>query len=143
MIRLHTSTKDLEGTAYFELLPGPYREECWGPNSVFLDEEGFGFIEPIFVKLCPKYDHYAFTEIGRPLWQDILKELDRLAAILDDEPTDEVVSSRLGFFFRDTERKFFEDRTTSVAQLRQMLVQLTSWLRFQLNDQSVISVLGL
>jgi hypothetical protein len=138
MIRLHTSMKDLDGTAYFELLPGPYRGECWGPNSVFLDEEAFGLIEPIFVRLCPKYDHYAFTDIGRPLWRDILTELDALAAVLDDTPTDRELSSRLGFFFRDTERKFFENRTASIVELREMLLGLTSWIRIQLNENSVI-----
>ena len=143
MIKLYTSTREIKGTDYFELLPGPYRNEHWGANSVFMDEETFGFIEPIFVKLCPKYGHYALTEIGRPLWQNILEELDALSAVLEKEPTDEVLSSRLGFFYEDTEREFYENRTRNVAQLRQMLRELTAWVRGQLSEQSVISVLGI
>lgn len=143
MIRLHTLTQELRGTAYVELLPGPYRDQCWGPSSVFLDEEAFGFIEPIFRKLCPKYDHYAFTEIGRPLWQDILRELDALATLLDSRPTDEALSSRLGFFFHDTQSKFFENRAESLTRLHALIRELASWIRAQLNEHSVISVLGL
>lgn len=66
MITLYRSTAELEGTAYIELLPRPYRDQCWRPRSVFLDEEAFGFIEPMIEKLCFKYNHYAFTEIGAP-----------------------------------------------------------------------------
>ena len=143
MISIHRSTAELEGTAYFELLPGAYGGHCWGPNSLFFSEEVFGFVEPIFAQLCPEYDHYAFTEIGQPLWRDILKELDALATLLGSGPSDAALSSRLGFFFPETERKFFESRNESILQLRQMIGELVTWLRGQLEKHDVISVLGL
>src|SRR5204862_292237 len=61
---LQTDAAALEGTAYFEFLPGRYAGECWGRQSVFLTEQAFAHIEPIFQKHRPDFDHYAFTEIA-------------------------------------------------------------------------------
>jgi hypothetical protein len=143
MLKLYRSTAELDGTAYFELLPGPYRESCWGPDSVFLDEEGFGFVEPVFVKLCPKFDHYAFTEIGRPLWRDILRELDALADFLRGAATDEQVRAIFGLFVGDTEETFFARPTENRKALREMIENLTGWVRAKLHQHNVVSVLGL
>ena len=143
MIKLFRSTAELEGTAYFELLPGPYRNSCWGPDSVFLDEEGFGFVEPVFVRWCPTFDHYAFTEIGRPLWGDILKELDALADLLRGEPSDENIRATFGFFFGDTEENFFAHPRENRKALREMIESLAGWVRTKLEQHDVVSLLGL
>jgi hypothetical protein len=143
MTWLHKSKEALEGTAYFEFLPGPYCDQCWGPTSVFLDERTFGLIEPIVLAVCPKYDHYAFTEIGRPIWCDVLAELDRLVAFIDGSPTDEALRSRLRFFPRDSESAFFAKRDKSLAQLRATVQDLSRWLRATLGEHDVISLLGL
>jgi hypothetical protein len=143
MIKLYQDTAELDGTAYFELLPGPYRESCWGPDSVFLDEEAFGFIEPIFERLCPAFDHYAFTEIGRPLWHDILRELDARADMLRGDPSDEHVRATLGFFGLDTDNKFFARPTENKQALRELIEALAGWVRAKLQHNDVVSVLGL
>jgi hypothetical protein len=143
MIKLYRDTAELEGTAYFELSPGPYRESCWGPDSVFLDEEAFGFIEPIFERLCPTFGHYAFTEIGRPLWHDILRELDARADMLRGDPSDEHVRATLGFFGLDTDSKFFALPTENKQALRELIEALAAWVRAKLQHHNVMSVLGL
>lgn len=51
-IRLIRNNKDRDGTCYFEFLPGIYRDKCWNEESVFMDEEVFGFIEPILCMSC-------------------------------------------------------------------------------------------
>jgi hypothetical protein len=50
---------------YIELYPGPYREKCWCSDSVFLTEEAFAFVEPIFRRHTPNYDYYTFMELPR------------------------------------------------------------------------------
>jgi hypothetical protein len=143
-ITLYRSPSELDGTAYFELLPGPYRDKCWCDGSRFMDEEAFGFIEPIFRKLCPKYDHYAFTEIGRPLWLDIVRELEGLRRALDNDALSEIdVAKHLSFYFRDGQTKFFEDVAGNLVKLKAMLLELTAWLREELVNHDMISVLGL
>ena len=52
-IKLVTDIEELSGTDYFEFLPREYSGVCWNPDSVFLDEEVFTLIEPIFEKNVP------------------------------------------------------------------------------------------
>ncbi len=68
---------ELESTCYIELLPGKYEGTSWNEESVFFDEECFGFIERKIVRHCPKYDHYSFTDINRSTWEFILADLNR------------------------------------------------------------------
>lgn len=62
-IRLIRDLSELQGTYYFEILPGKYQDKCWNQNSVFMTEEVFGYLEPIFERRAPNFDHYAFVEI--------------------------------------------------------------------------------
>lgn len=77
--RLIRHTRELSGTCYFELLPGPYCGKCWNEGSVFLSEGAFGLFEPVIASHEPRFDHYSFVEIPRPTWEYILVELDQLA----------------------------------------------------------------
>ena len=52
-IHLITQLSELHHTVYIEFYPGPYREECWCSDSVFLTEEAFSFVEPIFRRHTP------------------------------------------------------------------------------------------
>lgn len=36
---------ELEGSCYIEVLPGPYRDRCWNEDSIYMDEETFGYLE--------------------------------------------------------------------------------------------------
>jgi hypothetical protein len=140
---LHTTTSTLEGTAYFEFLPGRYNDRCWGDSSVFLDEGAFGFIEPAFVRLLPDYDHYSFVAIQGPRWSPILAELDRLSSLLNSDPSDLDLAENLGFFSRATQENFFADRTRSIGDVRAMIAALAAWLRETLRSYDCVSLLGL
>jgi hypothetical protein len=59
-IHLIRDKRQLEGTAYFEFLPGRYTGQHWNEKSVYLDEEVLGLIEKPFMDSLPSYDHYAF-----------------------------------------------------------------------------------
>jgi hypothetical protein len=39
-IRIITNKGELEGTCYIEVLPGPYREQCWNEGSLFVTVPG-------------------------------------------------------------------------------------------------------
>lgn len=139
---LITNSEELHGTVYFEFLPGPYREKCWGPNSVFLDEETFGFIEPYFEKHVPSYGHYSFVEIDRSVWLDILEDLDSLAEMLDGNPTNADLSVDLGFFSEDTEREFYSHRAENIELLHATVRELSLWVQSKLDEFEVVSLLG-
>jgi hypothetical protein len=133
----------LPDTAFFELLPGPYTSECWNPGSLFLDEERFGYIEPIVERLVPEYDHYAFIEVTRPTWQRVIHELEELHAFLGDDSSLEALNGRVGFYYSDSEARFLSDLQGNSRRLRDMLLQLITWLNEQLEQHEVVSILGL
>ena len=110
---------------------------------MFLDEEAFGFVRPAIERLCPKYDYYAYTAIEAALWHSIVLEWEDLAAFLATSPRDAALAARLNFPFPDTEGRFFERREESVARLQAMLGELMAWVRVELEEHSVITLLGL
>lgn len=46
--RLHTDTTRLEGTQYFEFVPGLYAGQHWVPGSCYVDEYTFALFEGVF-----------------------------------------------------------------------------------------------
>ena len=74
-IHLITQLSELHHTVYIELYPGPYRDKCWCSDSVFLTEEAFAFVEPIFRRHTPDYDYYSFMELPRIAGAQVIAEL--------------------------------------------------------------------
>jgi hypothetical protein len=140
---LLTDAAALEGTTYFEFLPGRYAGECWGPQSVFLKEERFAHIEPLFEKHRPDFDHYAFVEIARSQWAPIVADLSTMADFLASEPSAAEVSRHVGFFTAGDKDAFEQDLQTKVSQLRGTILDLLNWLREKLETHEAISVLGM
>ncbi|WP_321872656.1 hypothetical protein [Burkholderia ubonensis] len=71
-IRIIRDLSELEGTAYIELMGGPYARKCWNAGSLFFKEEVFGLLEPAIARQIPDYDHFAFTGIGMTDWLSIV-----------------------------------------------------------------------
>jgi hypothetical protein len=109
-----TDAKSLEGTQYFEFLPGRYQA-----GSVFLTEEVFAHVEPIFERNRPDFDHYSFIEIPKSGWQPILKGLEDLRGFLALSPSESEVCSRVGFLSAEDKDKFLKELATNVEQFKQ------------------------
>src|SRR2546430_17207732 len=77
-IRVIRGTADLQGTCYFEFLPGEYKGKCWNDDSVFLHEETFGLIEQTIARNEPRFDNWSFVDIRRPGWERIIHDLENL-----------------------------------------------------------------
>lgn len=77
-IKLIKNKNELEGTCYFEFLPGKYNNQCWQDDSVYLDEETFCLIAHIFEKNLLEYDYYSFMEIEKDQWPLIINDLEIL-----------------------------------------------------------------
>jgi hypothetical protein len=140
---LLTDPSALKGTVYFEFLPGRYAGECWQRGSIFLTEQAFAHIEPIFAKHRPDYDHYAFVEIPRSQWEPILQDLEAMAEFLHSRPAASEVCERVGFFAARNKEAFVQELESNVAQLRTTLVDLLRWIRDRLASNDAISVLGI
>jgi hypothetical protein len=112
-MKLIHDTAELDGTAYFELLPGPYRNQCWNPESIYLSESDFDLIEPLFARHESQFDHFAFTPILRSTWRPIIADLKQFA--------------------RDTEE----------ATVAACVSELVKWLERTLLTHDKITVLGM
>ena len=138
-----TDQSQLSGTCYIEVLPGKYENQCWNPESVYFEEEHFGFIEPTIVRHCPEHDHYAFTNISRLKWQAIVADLERFANMIGDETRPSNIEGQVGLFFATTKQSFLRSDEENMAELRAMLIEFISWIRKMLDSHDTIAVLGM
>jgi hypothetical protein len=76
---------ELEGTVYFEFLPGKYQDKCWNNHSVYIEEEALCVISDILLKTNNDYDHYLFTNYNSIQMKMLENELSkRLTEIKDN-----------------------------------------------------------
>ncbi|MCM3038789.1 hypothetical protein M3201_03620 [Paenibacillus motobuensis] len=135
--------EELEGTCYIEVLPGKYLGQCWNEESIFFDEEVFGYIEKSIENIFPEYDHYAFNEIHGDIWLVIIERLNRLVNLLDLNVTIELLKDHVYFIFGSSEDKFQQDFDNNAQRLREILIDFQTWIKEQLETQEYVSVLGI
>ncbi len=133
----------LEGTCYIEIVPGEYRMKHWQKGSLFLDEEAFAFIEPIFEKYINGYDHYSMNDASKTEWLKIVKELMKFNELVRSATEFEDVVEEVGVIFGDTRDNFQTNFEENKKLLIQMNVELISWVKKVLKKHEHIAVLGL
>ena len=140
-IKFHSLDSKPEGSAFFELLPRPYKKECWNADSIYLDEEVFGLIEPVIIESVMTYDHYAFTELRPKEIERIIERLDALSSLL--RSSDAQPKSRLGYFFQTTEREVEADWPNFRLHIIDLCDDLSLWMKQILNSGRIITILGI
>lgn len=138
-IHLITQLAELHGTVYIELYPGPYREKCWCPDSIFLSEEAFGFVEPIFRRHTPQYDYYSFMVLPRLAGTQVVAELTGLVRAIRGEPLIAPLTPSAAEAFERIGAGV-SDEHAAVAGLAETLA---NWLEREYTGVEVVSVLGL
>ena len=126
-IRLIRDKSLLEGTAYFEFLPGHYVKEHWNDSSVFLDEEIMCLIERPFMDALPDYDHYSFFDVSLTKWQGILSHLEKLRETLAAAQGIRDVEDQLCCIWPGTEKSFAEDFDRNRKDLIDLITEFNSW----------------
>lgn len=142
-LRLIENKTELKGTCYFEFLPGPYKGHSWNDNSVFMDEETFTLIEPVFQRRLSDFDHFAFVGVSKSEWHGILIDLKELNRKLSNVRGVGEVEPGLGFLFKQTEATFDEDFSKNVANFAQMIDQFCTWINSRLVEFDMVSILGM
>jgi hypothetical protein len=143
IIRIIRSKAELEGTAYVELLPGPYKKQCWNDGSLFFEEEVFGYLEPIILRHVPGYDHYAFTEITANKWAAIVSDFRSLEAALERAASVEELKAAVGFLLRGAEVRFAENFQANKRALARLLNEVSAWVSSKASEHGCVTVLGL
>lgn len=142
-IKLIRNKSELEGSAYFELLPGSFKGTHWNDGSVFLDEEVFCLIEKPFAECISGYDHYAFMEVDSGHWAGILQALRRLRdRVLHAKSIDDI-QAYVCFSWRDTRVRFAKNFNQNRQDLITLIDDLVQWVSGELKRESNIAVLGM
>lgn len=142
-IKIIKYISELNGTAYVELLPGAYQQLCWNANSLFFEEEVFGYLENIISRHLPSYDHYAFTEIDNETWSKIVLDFQTLESKLDQSHSIDDLLKDVGFLFNGSETRFAEKFQENKAALRRLLSEVSIWITKEASQQGCVTVLGL
>ena len=143
MIELIDDLSKLEGTLYFEFLPGVYIDKHWNEQSVFIDDLAICYIEPILIKHINNYNHYNFMSADKYAWQQIIIDLNFQKETLRTAQNFDEYTSNLSFSFLDNENHFAKDFENSKITLSKMIDDLVRWLRKTLKHNNQISILGI
>ncbi len=140
-VQVFTLESKSEGTAFFELLPRRYDGACWNADSVYVEEEVFGLIEPIIYESVSTYDHYAFTELYPAEIQKIVFGLSRLVEQI--ERGDERKLMNLGYLFQTTEARVADEWPNIRPRFHNLCSTLRDWLYQRLSEGQTVTLMGI
>jgi hypothetical protein len=133
----------LEGTCYIELSLGKYQGKHWEETSLFFEEETFGFIEMIFERHVPDYDHYSMNDAGSESWYKIIAELKELEELLNSATEFGDLIGKVGFVFGGTRDYVQNHFQQSKVQLQKMVTELSEWAEINIVKHGHIAILGI
>ena len=138
--KLIKDKSELEGTCYFEFLPGKFKDEHWNNTSVFLSDDSMFVVEDLFEKNFIKYDHCGFCEIDSCDFLPLLKQLEeRKLLILKEGKIKE--NSKLAI------HEYYKEVNVAIQSNKEkvsfMIEELIDWIKLALKEQDTISILGL
>ena len=135
---------EVTDTQYFQLLPGNYRGgRCWADDSVYIEEEVFGYLEKVIARHVPEFDHFAFTDVPREQWVPLLQDLTQLAGRLDAATGMDDVRGDLEFVFLPSEERFAADFAANARALAAMVRDVVAWVGEQLKTHNGVAILGI
>lgn len=142
-IEIITDKSNLEGTCYIEVSLGKYQGKHWEDTSLFFEEETFGFIEMIFERNVPGYDHFSMNDADSDSWYKVIAELKELERLLSAASEFDDLNCRVGFVFDGTRDYFQNHFQLSKAQLQKMVSELAEWAEIQIVKHGHIAILGI
>ena len=144
-MKVYRNKSELDGSCYFELLPGPFCGKWWNPGSVFISMDTWSsYVAPLIVGRVYDYDEHSEVEVPRELWIPVLRYLERLRRIvLDVESFWELdVETNLARRF-DPFKQHDRDFPQKKAALLLFVDELHEWLTVTLTTHFSITILGL
>jgi len=137
---------ELEGTDYFEFLPGTHNGKWWNDESAYLQtDEGFGFIWFVFDHYIKEFDYDGESKMEREDTQKIISALQELKHVMDQSRTAQLAVSMLpyGEFPMRSMPYIWRDWKAHQSQVENMIDDLCSWLTEVLKKHSEITILGM
>jgi hypothetical protein len=142
-IEIISDVNILQGSCYMEIFPNNYEGGYWNESSIFLTEENFGYIMPVFEKCCEEFDYCGVNGMDIRTWNEILKELEEMKQYLLNHPEPHSLEHIVGFIYDGVEEAFMKDYNENRKQLISMITEFQVWIEEQSKTTKVISVLGM
>ena len=139
-VRLIRDKSELEGTAYFEFLPGCCADKHWNDNSVLLEEEVMCMIERSFMDTLSDYDHCAFSTVARDRRQLVLERLCGRKPTLEDAGSVGDVEDRFCCIRPGRTESFGEDFEGNRKRLTALIDEFTDWVNQTLHEHESIAI---
>jgi len=136
--KLYRNKKELNGTCYFEFLPGKYQNKCWNDNSVFLSEDSVYLFEDLLKKVNNKYDHYAFIGYNKNQISLLINELSKRLYEIENINNYELVGT---FFRKEYYSELNENLRRNKNEIKIMLQDLIDWLKtININEITILGI---
>ena len=136
--KLYRNKNELNGTCYFEFLPGKYQNKCWNDNSVFLSEDSVYLFEDLLKKVNNKYDHYAFIGYNKNQISMLINELSKRLYEIENINNYELVGT---FFRKEYYSELNENLRRNKNEIKIMLQDLIDWLKtININEITILGI---
>lgn len=133
-------TEELDGTCYFEYLPGKYQDKCWNSHSVYLTEDSTAFIEDLFHQISIDYDHYSFTELNT---EQIKQFIDLVDSRISKMKSSNQYKLETKMFSEYYYNNLMDDYINFKEQIITLLFDLKIWLNEIIKSYDRITIMGL
>ncbi|MBB6482285.1 hypothetical protein [Spirochaeta isovalerica] len=133
-------TEELDGTCYFEFLPGKYQDKCWNSHSVYLTEDSAAFVEDIFHQISNEYDHYSFTELNKEQIQLFLTLIDSRISKMKSTKQYKLESTIFSEYYYNY---LMNDYIKYKKQIITLLFDFKIWLSEIIQSYDRITIMGL
>jgi len=140
--KLISDKNELDGTCYFEFLPGKYKDKCWNDNSVFLTLDIIEIIEDLLEKSNEKYDYYDFIYFDNEQISILENELSK--RLIEIKNSEYKLDGKRFKNIKDNEKyykKINKDIERNRNNIIEMLEKFIFWIN--LNKDNGITVLGM
>ena len=136
---LITDRVQLEGTCYFEFLPGKYENKCWGEYSAYLTEDSLVLIEELLIQVNPYYDHYSVTEFSSRQINQFTEELAKAIAKIEMDK----YSIASTIFSDDYIKKLNKNLRAKKNEVIELVTDLKNWMEQMIQAYDTITVIGI
>jgi hypothetical protein len=128
------------------LLPGIYHDMAPRRERMSIAEDAFFFLEPAIRIHCPAYSpyaHYGVTAVSREQWENILVEWDQLPAKMKTAIRTKDMRTLHKMIPKHLRKPFMRDRHDNCFKLSKLIAATSLWIRTELSEHEVISILGI
>ena len=137
-LRLHHDASALESTNYFEFLPRGYEKTLWNDDSVYLYHEVVHLFDDLLAQHVPNYSHFSFSEATGAQAHRFAEDLTRFADQIERVST----ACQCGIPHYHAE-KMEHNWPSYRKELASSLRELAQWIKRQVPEEGILSVLGM